>query len=196
MPQFSTALTPFPTIGQIGMAPAPRVCLIAAVARNGVIGRDNRIPWRLPEDLKHFRKLTMGHAVIMGRKTFESIFAFSGMPLPGRDNIVITRSREWSGAGCRITHSLEEALAAVPQDRKAFVIGGAEIYSLALPLASNLYMTEIGRDFVGDAIFPDFDRSRWREVSRERCTSGIPDGFDYAFVEYVRASEPRAAGSR
>ncbi|MGB5081437.1 MAG: dihydrofolate reductase [Burkholderiales bacterium] len=178
------------------MAPVPPVCLIAAVARNRVIGRDNRIPWRLPEDLKHFRKLTLGHAVIMGRKTFESILAFSGKPLPGRDNIVITRSREWSGSGCRIAHSLEEAIAAVPERRDAFVIGGAEIYSLALPAASRLYLTEIARDFAGDAFFPEFDRSRWQEVSRERGASGAPDGFDYAFVEYVRSREPRAAESR
>jgi dihydrofolate reductase len=178
------------------MAPVPRVCIIAAVARNNVIGRDNRIPWRLPEDLQHFRRLTIGHAVIMGRRTFESIVAFSGGPLAGRENIVITRSREWPGAGCRIAHSLEEALAAVPDRRGAFVIGGAEIYSLALPVASRLYMTEIGRDFPGDAFFPDFDRSRWREASRERRTSSAPDGFDYAFVEYVRSREPRAAETR
>lgn len=178
------------------MASAPRVCLIAAVARNKVIGRNNQIPWRLPEDLKHFRKLTMGHAVIMGRKTFESIVAFSGKSLPGRDNIVITRSRDWSGTGCQIAHSLEEALARVSDQRDAFVIGGAEIYSLALPKASRLYMTEIGCDFAGDAFFPEFDRSRWKEVSRERHTSDTPDSFDYAFVEYVRSREPRAAENR
>jgi len=168
------------------MAPVPRVCLIAAVARNKVIGRDNRIPWRLPEDLKHFRKLTLGHAVIMGRKTFESIVAFSGKPLPGRDNIVITRSRDWSVTGCRITYSLDDALAAVPQGRDAFVIGGAEIYSLALPLASRLYMTEIGRDFEGDAFFPEFDRSRWQEIARESHEPGGEEGLGYAFVEYDR----------
>jgi dihydrofolate reductase len=175
------------------MAPRPRVCLIAAVARNKVIGRDNRIPWRLPEDLRRFRKLTMGHAVIMGRKTFESIVAFSGRPLPGRDNIVITRSREWLGIGCRTVHSLEESFAAVPDRLDAFVIGGAEIYSLALPVASRLYMTEIGSDFAGDAFFPDFDRSRWQEVAREKHTSNAPESFDYDFVEYVRVIEPQAA---
>jgi dihydrofolate reductase len=168
------------------MDPAPRVCLIAAVARNKVIGRDNRIPWRLPEDLKHFRKLTMGHAVIMGRKTFESIVASSGIPLPGRDNIVLTRSREWTGSGCRIAHSLAEALAAVPARSDAFVIGGAEIYSLALPLASRLYMTEIGHDFAGDAFFPEFDRSRWQEIARASYESGGEQGLGYAFVEYER----------
>jgi len=171
------------------MAPAaqvPRVSLIAAVARNKVIGRDNRIPWRLPEDLKHFRKLTMGHAVIMGRKTFESIVAFSGKPLPGRDNIVITRSRDWSVNGCRIAHSLDEALVAVQRGQEAFVIGGAEIYALALPLASRLYMTEIGRDFTGDAFFPEFDRSRWQEIAREKHEPGGEEGFGYAFVEYAR----------
>lgn len=177
------------------MAAVSRVYLIAAMASNGVIGRDNRIPWRLPEDLRRFRELTLGHAVLMGRRTFESIVAFSGKALPGRENIVITRSREWSGAGCRVVHSFEEALAAVPDGLNAFVVGGAEIYSLALPVASRLYLTEIGRDFAGDACFPDFDRSQWREVSRERHATNIPDAFDYAFVEYVRSPGPRAAGN-
>jgi dihydrofolate reductase len=161
-----------------------RVSLVVALASNRAIGRDNRMPWRLPEDLKRFRRLTMGHAVIMGRKTFESI----GSPLTGRDNIVITRSPEWYRSGCLVAHSLEAALAAVGKSSEAFVIGGAQIYALAMPLAQRLYMTEIERDFEGDAFFPELDRSRWREVSRERHASGGPEGFDYAFVEYERSA--------
>jgi dihydrofolate reductase len=159
-----------------------RVSIIAALARNRAIGRGNAMPWRLPEDLKRFRRLTMGHAVIMGRKTFESI----GRPLPGRDNIVITRSRDWDPSGCVTVHSLEDALRAVDSSHDAFVIGGAQIYALALPLARRLYLTEIERDFEGDAFFPELDASSWRETSRERHAAGGTEGFDYAFVEYER----------
>jgi dihydrofolate reductase len=161
-----------------------RTAIIAAVARNGVIGHRNRMPWRLPEDLKRFRRLTLGHAVIMGRRTFESI----GKPLAGRSNIVVTRSPDWTLSGCHAAHSLDAALAAVHEREDAFVIGGAEIYALALPVARRLYLTEIERDFDGDAFFPDFDRSRWREVSRESRVLGGPEGFAYHFVVY----EPRA----
>jgi dihydrofolate reductase len=159
-----------------------RIAIIAAVARNGVIGHRSRMPWHLPEDLKRFRRLTLGHAVIMGRRTFESI----GKPLAGRNNIVVTRSPDWSCPGCHAAHSLEGALAAVHESQDAFVIGGAELYALALPVARRLYMTEIERDFEGDTHFPAFDRSHWREISREREASVGPGSFDYAFVEYVR----------
>jgi dihydrofolate reductase len=165
------------------MSRSPNILIIAAIAANGVIGGGNQMPWRLPEDLKRFKKLTLGHAVIMGRKTFDSIMTTSGEPLPGRDNIVITRSRGWTGVGCRAVHSLEAALAAVPAGRDAFVIGGGEIYALALPFARRLYLTEIEREFQGDTVFPDFDRSRWQEVSREPRAEG---SLGYAFVEYAR----------
>jgi len=161
-----------------------RVLIIAALARNRAIGLENRMPWRLPEDLKRFKRLTMGHAVIMGRKTFDSI----GSPLPGRNNIVITRSRDWSRPGCIPVSSFDAALAAVGGPQDAFVIGGEQTYALALPHARHLYMTEIDRDFDGDAFFPEVDRSRWREVSRERHASGGPESFDYAFVEYERSA--------
>jgi dihydrofolate reductase len=161
-----------------------RVSIIAALARNRAIGRGNAMPWRLPEDLSRFRRLTMGHAVIMGRKTFESI----GSPLTGRNNIVVTRSPDWHRSRCVVVHSIEAALATVAESQNAFVIGGAQIYALAMPHAQRLYMTEIERDFDGDAFFPDFDRSHWREVSRERHASGGPQGFDYAFVEYERTT--------
>ena len=142
------------------------------------------MPWRLPEDLKRFRRLTTGHAVIMGRKTFESI----GTPLTGRNNVVITRSRDWSRPGCTVVHTLEAGLAAAEDCREAFVIGGAQIYALALPHAQRLHMTEIERDFEGDAFFPEFDHSLWREVSRERHAAKGSESFDYAFVEYERCA--------
>jgi len=161
-----------------------RISIIAALARNRTIGRDNQVPWRVPEDLKRFKQLTLGHAVIMGRKTFESI----GTSLPGRDNIVITRSPDWERPGCRIARSFEAALALMQGSAEVFVIGGAEIYALALPLAARLYLTEIERDFEGDAFFPEFDRSRWREVSRESRVLDGAGGFSYHFVAY----DPRA----
>ena len=160
-----------------------RVSIVAALARNRAIGRKNSMPWRLPEDLRRFKRLTLGHTVIMGRKTFESI----GSALPGRSNVVITRTRDWAPSGCVVVHTLEAALTAGGESREAFVIGGAQIYALAMPYAQHLYMTEIERDFEGDAFFPEFDRSRWREVSREHRLSGGADSFDYAFVEYERA---------
>jgi len=166
------------------MTSRSRIAIIAAVARNGVIGHRNRMPWHLPEDLKRFRRLTLGHAVIMGRRTFESI----GTPLAGRSNIVVTRSSGWARPGCHAAQSLEAALAAVGEHEDAFVIGGAEIYALALPVARRLHMTEIERDFEGDAFFPEFDRSRWREVSRESRVLDGAGGFSYHFVAY----DPRA----
>jgi dihydrofolate reductase len=162
------------------MTGSSRLAIIAAVARNGVIGHRNRMPWHLPEDLKLFRQLTLGHAVIMGRRTFESI----GWPLAGRNNIVVTRSPDWTRSGCHTAHSLEAALAAVREPQDAFVIGGAQIYALALPIASRLYMTEIECDFEGDAFFPEFDRSRWREASRESRVLDGAGGFGYHFVAY------------
>lgn len=164
------------------MLPSAQVSIVAALARNRTIGVDNGMPWKLPEDLKRFKRITMGHAVIMGRKTFESI----GAPLAGRDNIVVTRSRDWSSPLCSVAHSLQAALAAVGKSRHAFVIGGAQIYALAMPLAQRLYLTELERDFAGDAFFPEFDRSRWREVWRERHSPEGPLDFAYAFVEYER----------
>ena len=161
------------------------ITLIAALARNGVIGKDNALPWHLPEDLKHFKQLTTGHAVIMGRKTWESLPP-RFRPLPGRLNIVVTRSAEYAAPGATVVHSLEEAekVGAGETARKLFVIGGAELYAHALPLAQRLELTEIDADVEGDAYFPAFDRTEWREVKRE---SGVgAEGLRYAFVSYER----------
>ncbi len=153
--------------------------LIAAVARNRVIGRGNALPWHLPEDLKRFRQLTLGHPVVMGRRTYESI----GRPLPGRDNIVVTRNAGLAIAGVRTAASLPAALD-IAGERTAFVIGGAEIYQLAFPLADRLYLTEVDADVEGDAFFPEFDRDRWRETAREPAPAASP--MRYAFVTYSK----------
>jgi dihydrofolate reductase len=159
-----------------------KVTIIAALGRNRVIGRGNRMPWHISDDLKRFKILTMGHSVVMGRKTFESI----GKALPGRDNFVITRSRDFAAPGCRVVYSLAEALAAAGAAAEVFVIGGADIYALALPLASRLQLTEVDAAIDGDAYFPDFDHSAWREISREPGSTAGPNRLRYDFVTYER----------
>ena len=156
------------------------LALIAAVARNGVIGGRNTLPWRLPADLKRFRALTTGHAVIMGRKTWESI----GRALPGRQNIVVTRQPGYAAEGALVHASLDGALSAVTLPAPVYCIGGGELYALALPRAATLFLTEIDRNFDGDTRFPDFDRAAWREAAREEHRA--PEGFAYAFVTYER----------
>ncbi|MCX7152275.1 MAG: type 3 dihydrofolate reductase [Proteobacteria bacterium] len=159
--------------------------LIAAQARNRVIGRDNAMPWHLPADLKHFKALTMGHPVIMGRKTFEAILASLGKPLPGRRNIIVSRNRQFTVGGCTVVGSLEQAIAGCGTAEEAFVIGGGEIYRQALPLAQRLYLTEIDAEFAGDATFPDFDKAQWHEVARSEFPAADA-GFGYAFVTYEK----------
>ena len=161
--------------------------LIAAVARNGCIGNDNQLLWRLPEDQQHFRRITMGCPVIMGRKTWDSLPA-RFRPLPGQHNIVVTRHAHWQAQGADTVLSLEAALASVEASPKVFVIGGGELYREALPRADELVLTEIDRAFDGDVLFPAWDRSQFRELSREHHHAGPPNDFDYAFVTYQRLS--------
>jgi len=164
----------------------PTLTVIAAIARNRVIGRDNRLPWHLPEDLKHFKALTTGHVVIMGRKTWESL-PTGFRPLPGRRNIVVSRNRDYAAEGATVVASVAEALAAAAGTTEVFVIGGAELYAQALPVADRLQLTEIDADFAGDAWFPPFDRNLWRETGRESRRARDEDGgFAYAFVTYRR----------
>ena len=158
----------------------PRLTLIAAVARNGVIGKDNAMPWRLPEDLKRFKVLTMGHSIIMGRKTWTSL----GRALPGRHNIVISRDPDYAAAGATVVNSLAAALAASADSDEVFVIGGAEIYALALTQADRLQLTEIAEDFAGDSYFPQVDRALWQEMQRQRHQTDA--GMVYDFVVYQR----------
>jgi dihydrofolate reductase len=164
------------------------LALVFAVARNGTIGVAGGLPWRLPEDLKRFRALTAGHAVIMGRKTWASL----PRALPQRQNIVVTRDRGFVAHEAEVVHSLDEALACVRCPPPVFCIGGAELAKIALPRADTLYLTEIDRDFAGDVALPRVDRTQWREVAREAHRLEGPDGFDFAFVTYARMRPPDA----
>ncbi|WP_374257699.1 dihydrofolate reductase [Aquabacterium sp.] len=160
----------------------PRLALIAAVARNGAIGKDNALLWHLPEDLKFFKRTTLGCPVLMGRKTYDSI----GRPLPGRRNIVITRQADWSASGVDTASSLTEALSLVADAPKVFIIGGAQIYEQALPLVQDIVLTEVDADYDADAFFPAWDRSAFEETSRERHQTDT--GLAYAFVTYQRTT--------
>jgi dihydrofolate reductase len=161
----------------------PRIYLLAAVAANGIIGAKGELPWRLPEDLKHFKRLTMGHPIIMGRRTWESLKG----PLPGRDNIVVTRTAGYDAPGAAVASSLESALALCLGEPVVFVIGGSQLFAESLPIAAGLVMTEIYRDFDGDTRFPQYDRSRWRETQREPHVTA--DGMKFDFVLYEPASQ-------
>ena len=154
-----------------------RVVLIAAVARNGVIGADGDIPWRIPEDFAHFKRTTYGHTLLMGRATYESI----GRPLPGRTTIVLTRAPGWSSEGVFVSPSLEHALGrADALQGDVYVAGGAAVYAAALPIADEQVISEVGLAPEGDTFYPDFDRSDWVETSRESF-----DGFDVVRWERV-----------
>jgi dihydrofolate reductase len=157
-----------------------RIAIIVAMAKNRTIGVNNTLPWRCPEDLKHFKALTMGHHMIMGRKTFESI----GRPLPGRTTVVVTRDPALKIEGCLIAHSLPEALKLC--GNHAFIVGGADIYAQSIDYADILYITEIQQDVDGDAHFTEFDLSTWREISREVRTQDTPQPLEYHFVTYQR----------
>ena len=162
--------------------PNQKLSIIVAMARNRTIGINNTLPWRCPADLKHFKALTMGHHMIMGRKTFDSI----GKPLPGRTTVVVTRNQELKIAGCIIAYSLENAIAACAGDDEIFIVGGAELYAQALPLTETLYVTEIQQDVEGDAHFPEFDDTAWKEAARERSNQTEPQPLEYHFVTYQR----------
>ena len=159
-----------------------KLALIVARARNGVIGRDNALPWRLPEDLAFFKRTTLGHPIIMGRKTWESI----GRPLPGRRNLVVTRDPRWKAAGAERAGSIDAAVSACRAAPRAFVIGGAQLYAAALPLADEIFVTEIDRDIDGDTHLPALDTALWIETSREPQPPGGPDELPFAFVHYAR----------
>ena len=158
----------------------PRVYLVAAVAANGIIGASGRLPWHIPEELRHFKRLTLGHPVIMGRRTWESLRG----PLPGRENIVVTRTPGYEAPGAAVATSLPGALALCIGEPVAFVIGGTRLFAEALPLAAGMVLTEIRRDYEGDTWFPAWDRSQWRESQREAHTAA--DGTRFDFVLYER----------
>lgn len=162
--------------------------LICALAENRVIGHENQLPWRLPRDLAYFKSITLGHPIIMGRKTFDSI----GRALPGRTNIVVSRQEDWAAEGVTSVNTLTDAFhCAAEQARKSGVaeimlIGGASLYEQALPLARRLYLTEVHASIPGDAFFPEFSSDEWQEVSREEFDADEKNQFPHAFVVYER----------
>ena len=162
----------------------PRLVLLAALDQNRTIGKDNALPWHLPDDLRRFKKLTLGHPIVMGRKTYESI----GHPLPGRTNIVVTRDRALAIPEAVIVHSLDDALEVAGAAEDVFVIGGEEIFRLALPLAQRLELTEIDTEIEGDAWFPEWDRAAFTETARESHTDPAT-GLAFSFVTYERVAK-------
>ena len=159
----------------------PRVYLVAAVAANGIIGANGKLPWHIPEELQHFKKLTLGHPVIMGRRTWESLKA----PLPQRENIVVTRQAGYDAPGAAVANSLDAALAMCIGEPVAFVIGGTQLFEESLPLAAGMVLTEIQRDYAGDTWFPKWDRAQWKETQREAHTAASGVRFDLVLYERV-----------
>ena len=159
----------------------PRVYLVAAVAANGIIGANGKLPWHIPEELKHFKKLTLGHPVIMGRRTWESLKG----PLPQRENIVVTRQAGYDAPGAAVASSLDAALAMCIGEPVAFVIGGTQLFEASLPLAAGLVLTEIQRDYEGDTWFPKWDRAQWKETQREAHTAASGVRFDLVLYERI-----------
>jgi dihydrofolate reductase len=164
----------------------PFISLIVAMAQNGVIGRDNTLPWRLPEDLKRFREFTLGKPVLMGRKTFESL----GCALPGRTNFVLTRDRSWSAEGVTAVHSVEEALVRAAGSEELVAIGGAAIYRLVLPFARRLYLTHVHADVPGDTFFPEFDPTQWDDVEYRMHPADERHAYPLTFVTLERRNTP------
>ncbi|HEY2340012.1 MAG TPA: dihydrofolate reductase [Steroidobacteraceae bacterium] len=164
----------------------PLISLIVAMAQNGVIGRDNSLPWRLPDDLKRFRAFTLGKPILMGRKTFESI----GRPLPGRINLVLTRDRSWYAEGVIAVHSVEEALAQAGSSDELVAIGGAEIYRLVLPFARRIYLTHVHADVPGNITFPEFDSTQWADVEYSSQPADDEHAYPLTFVTLERRNAP------
>ena len=166
-----------------------RVSLVAAVAQNGVIGRGGELPWRLPEDLRRFKALTLGKPVVMGRKTWESI----GRPLPGRRNVVLTRQPGYTADGAQLLPSPQAALSLLRAEAEVMIIGGEAIYRAFLDRAARIYLTEVAAAMAGDARFPAFDRGAWRETGREERAADARHAHAYRFIQLDRCEPPTAA---
>lgn len=158
------------------------ISIIVAIARNGVIGAGNSLIWHISEDLRRFKAITIGHPVVMGRKTYESI----GRPLPNRTNVVITRQSDFKAEGCIVVHSLQEAIQRFAENEEVFIIGGGQIYAEALPLAKRIYLTEVDADYEGDTYFPQWDRSSWQLIEQEHFPHGEKFTQPFAFLTYER----------
>ncbi len=159
-----------------------QVYLIAAMAHNRVIGANNQIPWHLPEDLQHFKQLTLGDVIVMGRKTYESL----GRPLPGRRNVVITRQADLTIPGCEVVHGLEEVYARFKQEKHIWIIGGASLYQAALPVAARLYLTYIDLEVAGDTRFPVWEAKQWQSIATEKHQTDDAQKYAYEFVTLQR----------
>ncbi|MBQ6584792.1 MAG: dihydrofolate reductase [Alistipes sp.] len=158
------------------------ISIIVAIAKNGVIGDKNTLLWHLREDMIHFRTITSGHPVVMGRKTYDSI----GRPLPKRTNVVITRDTELQIEGCTMAHSLTEAVEMFDSSEEVFIIGGAQIYNQAMPLADRLYLTIIDKEYEGDSSFPEIDYNSWRQISCEKFERGEAFEYPFSFITLER----------
>lgn len=158
------------------------ISIIAAVAKNNVIGKNGQLPWHLPADMKHFKDLTMGHHVIMGDITFESL----GKPLEGRTNVIVTRLNDYKAENCIVVHSLDEAIESAKNDEEIFFCGGAQIYKHALEIADRIYLTRIHENFDGDTFFPEINMNVWRETEREDFESDEKNKYDYSFCVFEK----------
>lgn len=167
----------------------PRITLLVARARNGAIGKDNALPWHLPEDLQHFKATTLGHPIVMGRRTFESI----GRPLPGRRTLVVTSDAGWTHAGCERAASLDDAIARCADAPELFVVGGARLYADAMPRADRLLVTEVDLTVAGDVFFPPIDPAQWRQVDRRDAVSRT--GIRYAIGSWERRTDTAGASA-
>ena len=157
-----------------------KVSIIVAVSKNNVIGKDNQLIWHLPADLKHFKKLTTGHHIIMGRKTFESI----GKALPNRVSVIITRQKNYKQENCIITHSLKEAINKAKEDTEIFIIGGASIYEEAIKLSDKIYLTSIDDNFEGDTFFPTINWSEWEKIEEQKFEADKKNKYNYSFITF------------
>ncbi|MGZ9674872.1 dihydrofolate reductase [Flavobacterium sp. GNP001] len=158
------------------------IIMIAAVAENNALGKNNDLLWHLPNDFKRFKAVTTGHHIIMGRKTFESF----PKPLPNRTHVIITRQKDYTAAGCIVVSSLEEALSVCPANEDVFIIGGGEIYNLALPIADKLDLTKVHHTFEADAYFPEIDPKQWKLTNSEHYSKDEKHQYDYSFESYER----------
>lgn len=159
------------------------ISIIAAMSKNHVIGKNNKLPWYLPADLRHFKKITTAKPIIMGRKTFESI---GKKPLPERKNIIITRDENYQAEGCTVTNSLNDAIKAAGNTTEIMIVGGSQIYKQALEVADRMYITIIDEKFEGDAFFPEWDEQAWQEISREDFSADEKNRYDFSFVTFEK----------
>lgn len=159
------------------------IAIVVAAAENNVIGKDNGLIWHLPADLRHFKQITMGHPILMGRKTYESI----GKPLPGRTSVIITTQKDYEAEGCIVTHSVQEAVAQARQlDEDLYIIGGAHIYEQTLPVTDRIYMTRVHASFNGDVYFPELDEKDWETVEEEHHEPDEKNKYSYSFLTLQR----------